>query len=436
MNDWQSIYKGKLVSVEEAAKLIKSGDTIGISAGPSAPADLVNAIAKRYQELENVNIFSGLLINPFEYLRREYRGHINHHTIFMGPLERMFMGEGNIEVSSYHFSETDWLTSRLGCDTFMCECTPPDKHGYLNFGPLGAFNNDTAIKSAKRIIVQVNQKTPYVNGSQNFIHVSDVDYICESDHELVQIPDIPIADEERTIASFIVERIPDGATIQIGLGGLGNAVGYFLENKKDLGVHTEMLTDSMVALAKKGVITCKRKTFHPGRITCGFGIGSRELYDFMDRNPFVEVLPISYINNIENIAKNDAFVSINNALMVDLTGQVCSESLGFTMYSGTGGQVDFVRGSFLSKGGVSFMALKSYAKTKQGLASRIVAKLPPGTVVTTPRTDVQNVVTEYGFAELKGKSIPDRVKAMIAVSHPDFREALEKEAREVGLLRA
>jgi 4-hydroxybutyrate CoA-transferase len=405
-----------------------------MSSASSAPLDLAQALAKRYQELENVELVSGLLIHPLDHLKRECRGHINHHTIFMGPLERFFLGEENIRITSYHFSETDRLTKQIGCNVFMCECTPPDKHGYMNFGPVGAFCNDRMIKDADTVMVQVNSRTPYVNGMQNFVHVDDVDIICEKDHELPGIPEIPIAEEEKKIASFIVERIPDGATLQIGIGGLGNAIGYLLESKKDLGVHTEMLTDSMAHLAQKGVINCRKKTFHPGKITCSFGIGNRELYDFMDMNPFVEVYPVSYINDVNNIAKNDNLVSINNAIMVDLTGQVCSESLGFNQYSGTGGQVDFVRGAFHSKGGISFIALRAVADTKQGSISRIVLNLLPGSVVTTPRSDVQNIVTEYGIAELKGKSIPERVRAMISIAHPQFREELEEGAKKVKLL--
>jgi len=432
---WQDEYKKKLVTVEEAAAVVKSGDQIMASAGGSAPIDLLDALAKRYMELENVTIISGLLMYPFEHLKSEYKGHIRHHSVFVGPLERMFFPQGNIEVTSYHFSETDWLVENLCKPTVaMIECSTPDRHGYMSFGPLGAFNNDIGCRNSKTVIVQVNSRTPYVFGMQNTIHVNDVDYICEADHELTEIPDITITEEEKKIASYIVERIPDGATIQIGLGGLANAVGFFLESKKDLGVHTEMLTDSMVNLAKKGVITCKKKTFHPGKMTCGFGIGSRELYDFMDRNPMVETMPISFINDIRSIRQNDNFISINTALAVDLTGQVCSESLGFKMYSGTGGQADFVRGSFWSKGGKSFIALRSVANTKEGPVSRISCALKPGTVVTTLRSDVQNVVTEYGIAELTNRSVEQRVKAMVSIAHPDFREQLMKEAREAGII--
>jgi len=433
--NWQEEYKKKLVSVEDAAAQIKSGDIVMMSAGPSTPVDIISAIAKRYKELKDVTICSGLLMTPLDYLQAEYKGHIKHHTIFAGPLERMFLSQGNIEVTSYQFSKTEELTNMLSYNVALFEVSEPDVRGYMSFGPLGTFNNGLVSRNADKIMVQVNKKTPFVNGMDAHIHVSKVDYICEADHELVEIPPIIAGKEEHKIAEYIVERIPDGACIQIGLGKLANAVGFQLENKKDLGVHTEMLTDSMVTLAKKGIINCEKKTFNRDKIVCGFGIGTKELYEFMDRNPLIATFPISYINDINNIAKIDNFVSINNALTVDLTGQVCSETLGFSVYSGTGGQIDFVKGAQLSKGGQSFIALKSAANTKNGPVSRIASVLLPGTVVTTPRTDVQYIVTEYGIADLYNKSNEQRVKAMVSIAHPDFRDQLTKEAKDAGLLR-
>ena len=434
--DWKEEYKRKLISVEDAAAQIKSGDGIMMSAGPSTPVDIVAAISKRYKELKDVTIFSGLLMTPLDYLQTEYIGHIKHHTIFAGPLERMFLSQGNIEVTSYQFSKTEELTiDRLSFNVAIFEVSEPDARGYMSFGPLGTFNNGLVSRLADKVIVQVNKKTPFINGMDAHIHVSKVDYICEADHELAVIPPIIAGEEEHKIAEYIVERIPDGGCIQIGLGKLANAVGFKLENKKDLGVHTEMLTDSMVTLAKRGVINCSKKTFHRDKIVCGFGIGTKELYEFMDHNPLIAAFPISYINDISNIAKIDNFVSINNALTVDLTGQVCSETLGFSVYSGTGGQLDFVRGAQLSKGGQSFIALKAAANTKNGPISRISSVLPPGTVVTTPRTDVQYIVTEYGIADLYNKSNEQRVKAMVSIAHPDFRDQLTKEAKDAGLLR-
>lgn len=434
---WEEDYKKKLVSVKDAAAVIKSGNRVWLSPVCSAPIDFGNALAARYQELEDVTVICGLLMYPWDFLKGEYKGHINYETFFMGPIERKFLTQGNVKVTSVHFSHIDWYTTnRIKPDVSVFEVSPPDEYGYMSYGPLGTYNGSLAAKYSSTVIAQVNKKVPYVyGGSESFIHVSDVDYICEADHDIPVLPNPPLTPLEEKIGAYIAERIPDGACLQIGIGGVANAVGLLLENKKDLGVHTEMLVDSMITLAKKGVINCRKKNFHPGRITCGFGIGSTELYEFMDKNPMVETYPISYVTDPYNIAQNDNFISINNCLAVDLTGQVCSESLGFNQFSGTGGQLDFVRGAGLSKGGMSFIALSSTVKDKKGnLSSRITSVLLPGSAVTTPRTDVQYIVTEYGVADLKDKSIPDRVEGMISIAHPDFRDQLRSEAKKVGLI--
>lgn len=433
--NWAEDYKKKLVSLDEAAKLIKSNDNIMMSAGPSTPVDLMNAIARRYKELDNVTVTSGILMNLLSHLNAEYKGHINHHTVFLGPLERMFLNQGNIEVTSYQFSKSDEIAVNGKPTVALFEVSPPDERGFMSFGPLGTFNNGTVSRCVEKIIVQVNKKTPFVNGMDAHIHVSKVHCICEADHDLTELPDAPPDPEDHKIAEYIVEQIPDGACIQLGLGKVANAVGFQLACKKDLGVHTEMLTDSMVVLANKGVINCEKKTLHREKMVCGFGIGTKMLYDFMNRNPLISTFPISYVCDLRNIAQLDNFISINNALTIDLTGQVCSETIGYSQYSGTGGQLDFVRGAQLSRGGKSFIAVKSVAETKKGKISRISCALPPGTVVTTPRSDVQYVVTEYGIACLHNQSIEKRVKSLVAIAHPDFRDQLMKEAKDAGLIR-
>jgi 4-hydroxybutyrate CoA-transferase len=260
----------------------------------------------------------------------------------------------------------------------------------MSLGLLGTFNGYQAAKLAKKVIIQVNREVPYVYGTKEaFLNVADVDYICEQDHKIPELPSIPLTDMEKTIAHNIIPYIEDGSTIQIGVGGLGNAVGFYLENHKNLGIHTEMFVDSMVALAEKGIVNGSKKTLHPGEITISFGIGSKKLYDFMNKNKVLKAYALSYINNENVIGSNDKFVAINNALMCDLTGQVCSESIGFHQFSATGGQLNFVRGARLSKGGKSFLTLESTAKKQDGtVLSRITAALPPGAVVTTPRSDV------------------------------------------------
>ena len=432
---WQEDYKKKLVSIQEAVKLVKSGDHVCTPGGPCAAYDLITELANRYEELENVIVSSALMMRPVPHFEAKYRGHISHLALFLGPLERLFVPHGNIKVNSCSFSNfDDLITKELRPDVLFMVCSEPDEWGYMSYGPGGASVNYSILKTARKVVVQVNKKVPYVNGTHAHIHVNNVDCICEQDYDIPILPNIPITDVEKKIAANIVDRIPDGATIQLGFGAIANAIGFFLDSKKDLGVHTEMLTDSMMDLAKKGVITGSRKTYYPEKMTFGFGVGSKELYEFMHHNPMLESMPIHYINDINNIAMNDNFISINNCLTVDLTGQVCSESIGFNMFSSTGGQLDFVRGARRSKGGKSFMALNSMSVTKDGPISRISSTLPPGTIVTTPRSDVQYVVTEYGIADLWLKSVEDRAKAMISIAHPDFRERLEKEAREGGLI--
>lgn len=434
----EETYRRKLLSVEDAARIIKSNDRIYYVASPCAPIDLINEICKRKDELRDVAITSSLVMTPFEYFKPEYKGHISHTTLFLGPLERKFYGLGNISVLINQFSQMGWIMGNLvKPDVFLAEVPPPDEHGYFNYGIMGTVIGHTASKLAKTVILQVNRQMPYVHGSREaFIHIDDVHYICEKDHPLPVLPEAPVSDIDRQIASHIVPFIEDGSTIQIGIGGLGNAIGYSLEHHKDLGVHTEMFVDSMVALVEKGVITGKKKSLHPGEISVSFGIGTQKLYDFMDRNESLKAYPITYIADENVIAQNRNFISINNALMCDLTGQVCSESIGHTQFSGTGGQLNFVRGCWKSENGKSFLTLKSTHKLPdgQGLESRIMSSLPAGAVVTTPRTDVQYVATEYGVANLRGRTIEERVKAMVNIAHPDFRDRLMREAKEAKLI--
>jgi 4-hydroxybutyrate CoA-transferase len=432
--DWKEEYKKKLVSAEKAVSVIKSGDRVAMPGGSSQPIDVVNALGKRKDELKDVTLTSGISMYPYEVFKPEFKGHINFVSLFVGPMERAFLRVGNVEPMSYHFSLADQVSISVNPNVFLCEVSRPDKWGYMSFGPVGVYNNDICCKRADTVIVQVNKETPRVHGNQAVIHVSEVDYIIENDHPLPVIPEIPIADVERKIATHIAERIPDGATIQCGIGAVSDAVVNLLDTKKDLGVHTEMFTNGMMNLAKKGVITGARKNFHPDKVLCGFAIGDKDLYDFVDDNPTFEFEPIYVVNNPYNISRNDNMVAINNIMTADLTGQCASESIGHAMYSGTGGQLDFVRGANGSKGGMSFLATASTAETKTGRISKIVSAFKPGTVITTPRSDVHYVVTEWGVADLWLKSVPARVREMIKIAHPDFREQLEREATEAQLL--
>ncbi len=434
---WKEDYKGKLVTAEEAAAQIKSGDWIILPPVNSVPIDIMNAVCARKNELHKVKIASNLMTYPFAFMQGDYVGHITYYSGYFGPLERMFAPQGNLVPFPMHLSKAEKaLDLYNAADVFICEVTTPDDRGYMNYGPCGVVYGRFATNRCRKVIAQVNGKTPWIHGIENVIHVSEVDYIVEKDHDLVPVPEIPITDVEKKIGEHVASLIPDGSTIQLGIGGIPNAVAYFLHDKKDLGVHAEILSDAIAELADLGVITGRKKTLYRDKIAVGgLIIGSQKLLDFVDDNPSIFAMPISLANSYDIIRQNDNLCSINSALTVDLTGQVASETIGHMQYSATGGQADFVRGALAAKNGKSIIALNSTGKNKDGsLMSRIVLNFKPGTVVTTPRSDAMYIVTEYGVADLFMRSIPDRVRAMISISHPDFREELERQAFEAGLL--
>jgi 4-hydroxybutyrate CoA-transferase len=437
MDGWREDYKSKLVSEQEAAAQIKSGDTIIVPAVNSAPIDILNALAERKDELQNVRLASNLMTYPYAFLQGEYVGHISYFSGYLGPVERMFFSQGNIIANPMHLSKCQIALELQGADdAFVCELTPPDDRGYMNYGPCGVAYGRYSANKCKKVIAQVNSKTPWIHGIENTIHVSEVDFIVEKDHDLVPVPEIPVTDVEKKIGEHIAEMIPNGSTIQLGIGGIPNAVAYFLHEKKDLGVHAEILSDAVAELAELGVITGSKKTLYKDKIAVGgLIIGTQRLLDFVDNNPSIFSMPIAMANHYDIIRQNDNLCSINSALTVDLTGQIASETIGHTPYSATGGQGDFVRGAIAAKNGKSFIALNSTHKKSDGsVGSRIVLDFAPGTVVTTPRSDAMYIVTEYGVADLFMRSVPERVKAMISVAHPDFREKLERQAFEKGLL--
>ncbi len=427
--DWKQIYNSKLVSVEKAAATIKSGDRIWFAPCSGAPIQLLEALADRVDELQDVHVISGLYLHPFKFMKDpKFIGRINAHTMFYGPYERNFFKVGNITINSVTFSKVHiYLRDYFKANVLATEVSPPDDEGYMTYGAMGVSWNGMVADVAERIVVQVNKAQPKVNGIEHRIHVSKVDTICEFDHPLPPLPLATPTETDNKIADNLVPYIPDGAAIQFGVGGLANAIGYRLESKKNLSIHTEMFTDSMMHLVKVGAVT--------GKMVAGFGLGSVELYNFM-ADPRVELIPNRIVNDPSEIAKVDNFVSINGTLMADLTGQACSESVGFFQYSSTGGQLDFVTGAALSKGGKSFLCLPSTIETKDGIKSTITSELLPGAAVTTPRSAVMYMVTEHGVADLYLRTIPERVKAMVGIAHPDFREGLRKQAIEVGLIRA
>jgi 4-hydroxybutyrate CoA-transferase len=390
------------------------------------PHEFTEALAERKEELQNVGYFGCLAPYCFKIMNGEFKGHINYSTIFTGPFERAKAAEGNISQLSVHLGESDrYLTERVRPNVLAVNVSEPDKHGYMTFGPCGGLGMDTARQLAQTIIVTVQKSQPKVPGEFNVIHVNEVDAIIETDIPIPNLPSAPVTDIDLQIAAHVAPLVEDGSTIQVGIGGVPGAVALGLADKKDLGIHTEMLTDAMYQLVKTGAVTGARKNIYPRKIVYGFAAGSNELLEFLDDNPECIIRPVSETVDAHLCGQNDRFVSINTCLMVSITGQVASEAVNFTQISGTGGQLDLVRAARNSKGGKSIIALASTRELKSGKRiSAICLSLPPGTPVTTPRTDVEYIATEYGVVNLRYKSNRERAAALISIAHPDFREEL------------
>lgn len=433
--NWNTAYQEKLCTSTEAVKLVKSGDRVYIGTASSVAYRLGEALYQRRDALEDVVICSGLTPRVLSFFLPEAKGHFSTLTYFAGAGERMGIQNGQTRFTSFHLSQIElWCREIARPNVAFFEVSPPDEDGYMSYGAYGTAHNECIRELADTVILQVNPNAPYVFGEKNLIHVSQASAIVEEADELATLPNLPFDATIKTLSQQIVDLIPDGATIQLGLGGVANAVGFGLRTRNDLGIHTEMLTDSMMELAKLGVVTNRKKTFLPGKTVTSFAYGTRALYDYIDHNPEVYFAPYSMVNDPAVIARNDNMISVNTAMAVDLYGQVAADCLGGKQQSAIGGQLDYVRGAQLSKGGKSFIALTSTRNGKSGRSSRIVASFPAGSAVTTPRSDVQYVVTEYGCVNLKVLSMDDRVRAMIRLAHPDFRDELRDQAKAMGLL--
>ena len=432
----QREFDSEIVPMAEAAAAIESDDRIFAAGLSAAPTEFLIELCKRREELSNVLLYTAILTYPFDFLKAEFRGHITNHSFFYGPLEKQAHGLGNIVASSYHLSESrEAIRNVHKPNVLAIHVSPPDADGFMSMGPCGGVGCFAALEIAERVIVSVNESLPYVPGERNRIHVSQATHITRTDSALAAPAAAEPTPVEKQIAAQILPFVHDGDTLQIGIGGIPNALAYGLDSKKDLGIHTEMLTDSLVHLAKTGVVTGRRKNHYPGRIVFSFASGSQELLDFTNENDDLVVLPVEEVVSATESARNDNFCSINTCVMVDLTGQVASESVGLTQISGTGGQLDLIRGARLSKGGRSFIALKAAREAKSGLASNIRLTLPPGTAVTTPRADAQYIVTEYGVADMRQRSLEERALRLIEIAHPDFQGELRAEAQSAGLVR-
>jgi len=430
---WVDDYKKKLASAEEAVSVVKSGDRVYISGNAATPYVLMNALAARKDELKDVELVHVLLLGEDPLSRPEMEGHFRHNSLFVGPADRKAINEGRADYVPIFLHQIPllFLSGQMPLDVAMLHVSPPDEHGFMSLG-VEVLASKAAAEKAKIVIAQVNDKMPRVLGD-SFLHVSRFHKIVEISEPLPELEKKPFSEVERMIGKHIADLIEDGSTLQLGIGGIPDAVLAALSNRRDLGIHTEMVSDGVMEAIEAGIITGARKTFHPYKVVITFALGSARLYDFIDNNPIFEAHPTDYVNHPFNVARNDNMVAINSAIEVDITGQVCSDSIGTYIYSGFGGQVDFIRGAAHSKGGKPIIALPSTAK--DGEMSRIVPFLKKGAGVVTTRGDVRYVVTEYGVAYLFGKNLQERTKALINIAHPKFRPDLIREAKARNLLR-
>ncbi len=416
-------------------KVVKSGDKIVVQPGCAAPMELIRALVRKKDELVGVEIYHILIVGDLPYTKPGMEKHFKHKAFFIGHNTRQAVNEGRAEFIPIFLSEMTLLFKRgiLTPDIALINVSPPDEHGFCSYG-IDVGNIKTPAEKAKIVIAQINKEMPRGLGN-SFIHVNKIDYIVEHDEPLMELPQVdPHASPEiinvyDKIGQYVAEMIEDGSTLQMGIGAIPDSVMKYLRDKKDLGVHTEMFSDGIVELVQEGVINGEQKTLHPGKIIAGFVLGTKKSYEFINNNPIIEFHPQEYVNDPFIIAQNKKMVAINSAIEIDLTGQVCADSIGTKFYSGIGGQVDFIRGAAHSEGGKPIIALPS--TTKDFSISRIVPTLKQGAGVVTTRGDVHYVVTEYGVAQLFGKSIQERAKALINIAHPKFRDELMKFAKEV-----
>jgi 4-hydroxybutyrate CoA-transferase len=426
MTDIDRKHKDKFVSAAEALRAVKSGDRVVVGHATGEPQALVEALVARASELSNVEIVHMVAMGPARYAQPGMEKSFRHNGFFLGGSTRKAVEEGRADFTPCFFSEVPRLfrSGILPVDVALIQVTPPDADGYCSYG-VSADYTQPAAESARIVIAQMNRSMPRTGGSK--IALDAITYVVERDEPVLELKPPQIGDIERRIGENVAGLIPDGATLQLGIGAIPDAVLLFLNDKKDLGIHSEMFSDGVVHLARQGVITNARKTINPGKFVCTFLMGSRVLYDFVDKNPAVELAPVDYVNDPFVIAQHDDMISINSALQVDLMGQVNAEMIGARQFSGVGGQVDFVRGAGRSKGGKSIIAMPSTAAG--GKLSRICLEIDRGAGVTTSRTDVHYVVTEFGVADLRGKSLRRRAEALIAIAHPNFRDMLAKACR-------
>lgn len=421
--DWRVYYEERKVTAEEAVQHIKSNNRITLGHACGEPTHLVEAMVANAEAYSNVEIFHMVAMSSCDYVKPGMESHFRHNANFVGASTRNAVNEDRADFTPCFFYQVPSLFHTiLPLDVALVMVTPPNEDGMVSLGISVDYDYE-AVMTAKLVIAQVNDQMPFTYG--NLISVEEIDYFVEHSAPVLELRPPQIGAVEEAIGEHCASLIHHGDTLQLGIGAIPDAVLRFLTDKKDLGIHSEMFSDGVIDLAESGVINNKRKSLHPGKFVANFVMGTRRLYDFVDHNSDVLLLPVDYVNNPVVIAKNDNMVSINSCVQVDLMGQVCAESVGLKQISGVGGQVDFLRGAAMSKGGRSILAFPS--TTAQGKISKIVPLLDPGAAVTSSRNDVDYIITEFGIAHLKGRTLKERAQALIKIAHPDFREFLQEE---------
>lgn len=423
--EWKKYFKSHTCTADEAVDAIKDNYNLVYSHAVAAPETFNKAFAAQKDRFSNVSIYHMLYSGNPWHLTTEMKGHLQPISSFICKTSLEGMDKGVIDFIPSYFRQVPLLFQEelYPVDVAVVQLSTPNEEGFCTFGVSCDYTKPAA-ENAKIVIGEINDQMPCVGGD-NLIHISELDYIIEASYPLPEVITMKGTEIEYMIAKHCASLIDDGATLQIGIGALPNAVLSLLKDRKDLGVHTELFTEGIIDLVKEGVITGSRKTIHPNKMIATFIMGTKEMYDFVNKNLMLELHPVNYVNNPSIIGQNYQMISINSCIEVDLMGQVASESIGLRQYSGTGGQVDYVQGSRLSKGGKSIIATPSTAEG--GSISRIVPFLLKGTIVTTSRNDVDYIITEYGIAHLRGKTLRERAKLLIDIAHPKFREELNME---------
>ncbi len=415
----------RYASAGEALKAVKNGDRVTVAHATGEPQALTAALWERKNELKDVEVVHMVCMGKGMYCTPEAGGHFKHNSLFIGGPARRAFAEGRADFVPVHFSDIPalFMEDVLPVDVALVQASRPDKRGHMSLGISVDYTMAT-VKKAKAVIVQVNKYMPRTHGD-SYIHVSDADYIVECDEPLIELPRAELTEQDYAIGKNCASLVPDGACLQLGIGALPDAVLFSLKEKNDLGIHSEMISDGVMELVRAGVVNGSKKNLHKGKIVATFVMGSREMYEFLDDHPIMYMAPADYVNDPFVIAQNNRMTSINSCVEVDLAGQVCAESVGLKQISATGGQADFVRGANHSRGGKSIIALPSV--TKDLKTSKIVPFLANGATVTTPRTDVRYIVTEYGVASMFGRNLRQRARALIGIAHPNFRDWLIEE---------